>query len=492
MGSDARSEWVPADGREEKSCIHDTGGRSKPSSRARSKSRNKRKKQARKGKKKGKAIPMPYTNLNLRTTAHVIRQSSLIFVGGLPIFLILSLLLFSFKTTVEDATLSLTSFLDRDPFLQTLFSRLSTAPSPDSVLSPAARPRRNRPFLRLTRVGNLDDDFSSSLDDADFAAIRSRPANATFVNLSHFAPDGARAFKILTSGFLLVPDGKPPPGRSAVEPAADEEDRPLDLRLFGHGLNLDRRDAAMLFFLVSFLSAAYGWVILGFLFSYCCVLGVVFVAVVNSLLGRRDSLFETLRMGSKLGIRRLAGFVMLRWAVRDALTQFLGLWFFSDVDDQFSFFKLFVRLKLMPFSVSSPWVRSRMVADADVSGFVSAWVLLDTFVDFVFAVDCWVAIMDTRRSGQEIVREGFYLMSIMLNQAVRIKCLESLLCGSAVRWLLARIGGRLFSCFVLSMAEVYFMIAWLVFYFSLRCKDAHLEGRRFGRRELEDYINGLR
>ncbi|XP_058101672.1 uncharacterized protein LOC131245914 [Magnolia sinica] len=455
----------------------------------------------RKRKKEENRSAMPYPNLNLRTTAHVIQQSSVTFLSSFSTFLILSLLLFSFKTTVEDATLSLTSFLDRDPSLQTLFSRLSSphrsplsARPPDSVRSPAAgtapRPRR-RPFLRLTRVGTLDDDFSSSSDYTDSLRLRRRPANGTVIYLSHFTGDGARAFRIATSGFFLIADERGEKTSVRVE-ADEDEDRPLDLRLFGHGLDLDRRDAAALFFLVSFLSAAYGWVILAFLFSYCCVLGVVFYAVVNSHLGRRSSILETLRMGLKLGVRRLAGFVLLRWAVRDALTQFLGLWFFSDVDDQFSFFKLFVRLKLMPFSVASPWVRGGAVSEVDISGFVSAWVLLDTFVDFVFAVDCWVAIMDTRRSGQEIVREGCYLMSTMLNQAVRIKCLEFIFSGSVARWVLVRIGGRLFASFVLSMAEVYFMVVWLIFYFAVRCKDANLEGRRFGQRDLEDYINGLR
>jgi hypothetical protein len=36
------------------------------------------------------------------------------------------------------------------------------------------------------------------------------------------------------------------------------------------------------------------------------------------------------------------------------------------------------------------------------------------------------------------------------------------------------------------------MVAWLIFYFVARCKEADSDGRRFGRRELEGLIDGLR
>ena len=61
--------------------------------------------------------------------------------------------------------------------------------------------------------------------------------------------------------------------------------------------------------------------------------------------------------GSRLRSRRLSGFILMRWAVRDGMTQLLGLWLFGEIEDQYSFFKLFVRLKLMPFSVMLPRIR---------------------------------------------------------------------------------------------------------------------------------------
>lgn len=274
-----------------------------------------------------------------------------------------------------------------------------------------------------------------------------------------------------------------------LEEKAQDLDRVVDFQFLIRGLELGRRDAATLLFLVSFLSAAYGWVILGFLVTYSLVLGIVFIAVVNDLLGRFNSFFGTIWEGSRLGLKRLSGFILMRWAVRDALTQLLGLWYFGEIEDQYSFFKLFVRLKLMPFSIMSPWIRGY---EKEISGFLFAWFLADTFVAFIFAVDAWVAIVDSRRTGREILKEGCYLISTMLNQAIQIKCLEAIFCGSFVRWVLARVCGRFLALVFQSALEVYFMVAWLIFYFAVRSKDARSQGRRFGRRELEGLIDGLR
>ncbi|CBI32751.3 unnamed protein product, partial [Vitis vinifera] len=237
-----------------------------------------------------------------------------------------------------------------------------------------------------------------------------------------------------------------------------------DFPFFIKGMDLGSRDSAALFFLVCFLSAAYGWVILGFLVTYSWVLGIVFISVVNDHLRRTTSFIGTVWDGSRLGLRRLSGFILMRWAVRDGMTQLLGLWFFGEIEDQYSFFKLFVRLKLMPFSVMLPWIRG---FEKEISGFLFIWFLWDTLVSFIFAVDAWVAIVDTRRSGRDIVREGVYLLS-------------TIFCG------------KLFAAVFQSVVEVYFMVAWLIFYFAARCRVASTEGRRFGRRELEGFIEGLR
>lgn len=217
--------------------------------------------------------------------------------------------------------------------------------------------------------------------------------------------------------------------------------------------------------------------------THSCILGVVFFVVVNNHLGKHVSFVKNIWGGSKLGVRRVSGFILMRWAVRDAMTQLLGLWFFSEIEDQHSFFKLFIRLKLMPFSVISPWI---VGYETQISGFLFTWFLLDVVVALVFA------IMDIRMSGKEIVREGCYLISTMMNQAIQLKCHEAILCGSFVIWILVHSFGNIFASAFQSIVEVYFMVAWLIYYFAARCRDTSSDGRRFGRRDLEDYINALR
>ncbi|XP_043701934.1 uncharacterized protein LOC122652295 [Telopea speciosissima] len=463
---------------------------------------------------------MSYPRLDLRTTAQVIKQSTVSFLSSFYTFLFLSLLLFSFRTIVETGTLHVTSFIDKDPSLKALLSRLDLAGknvrSSEGFKSPSVVNRRRRSFLHLSRVGTLDDDFFSGEEDDDrilFGLGRRSPVNGSSVNLNHFFSQqgklgssdseeryGFRLLEVVGSGFLFkaegfsLSDGADEDGNGkgtgkTVSDKGGEGDNSADFQLFFKGFELGRRDAAALFFLVSFLSAAYGWVILGFLVTQSCSLGIVFYTVITDLLGRYQSFTGTVYAGSRLGIRRVSGFILMRWAVRDALTQLLGLWFFGEIEDQYSFFKLFVRLKLMPFSINFPWIRG---FESEISGFLFTWFLLDVSVAFVFAVDCWVAIMDARRSGREVVKEGCYLISTMLNQAIQIKCYEAILCGSFVRWVLTRICGKLFASVFQSVVEVYFMVAWLIFYFAARCEDANSDGRRFGRRDLEDYINGLR
>lgn len=263
-----------------------------------------------------------------------------------------------------------------------------------------------------------------------------------------------------------------------------ENSRVLDLQFLTKGLEL-----RPLVLLICLLSTAYGYVLLGFLVTYSWVLGIVFFVVVNHFLGRRRSWIGTVWGGSILGLKRASGFVLMRWAVRDALSQLLGLWYFGEIDDQYSFFKIFLRLKLMPFSLTNQWVRG---FEKETAGFLFAWILSDMVVEFFFAVDSWVAIVDSRRSGREIMKEGFYLLSTMFKQAVIMKCLEFILCGSFTRWTLARYFGMMFATACQSIVEVYFMVAWLIFYFAVRSKDATSLGRTFGQRELEGFIQGRR
>ncbi|KAB5519861.1 hypothetical protein DKX38_024180 [Salix brachista] len=370
-------------------------------------------------------------------------------------------------------------------------------------------------YERVCSVRRVEhDDFFSADDESDSPVVPKSPPNGSYVILHNFDPkfgysdvvidNGVKVPEIVRSGIQFKAaeenhsyvdnannDENKDSERSREDfnSKASGEEKIVDLQFLVKGLELGRRDAAALFFLMSFLSAAYGWVILGFTAIYSWVLGIVFVVVVNDLLGRHGSFIGVVWDGSRLGSKRLAGFILMRWAVRDALTQLVGMWFFGEIEDQYSFFKLFIRLKLMPFSITLPWING---FETEISGFLIIWMLLDLVVGFIFVVDAWVTTVETRRTGREILKEGCYLISTMFNQAVQIKCYEEILCGSAARWVFAQVFGKILATLLQSAFEVYFMVAWLIFYFVARCKDADSEGRRFGRRELKGLIDGLR
>ncbi|KAA0047242.1 uncharacterized protein E6C27_scaffold908G00350 [Cucumis melo var. makuwa] len=455
----------------------------------------------------------------LRSTTHLFKQASSSFFSNFFTFLLLSLLLLSFRLLVENGTHRVTSFIDHDPSLNALLSRLDPPPnqshrvgSPDSD----RRFRRRHPFLHFKRVGTLDDDLFSGDGDDDrrlFGAGNGFSPNRSFVMFTHFdsmvgfsdsvVDNGISVSEVVRSGVAFraritsldvnedgaenQDEGNGDLERENVNGQQDMN-RVVNLQ-FVKGLELDNLETAALFFMVSFLSAVYGWVILSFTLTYSLVLGMVFISVVNDLTGRFSSLVGIICDGTMLGLKRLSGFIIMKWAVRDALTQLLGLWYFGEIENKYSFFKLFVRLKLMPFSIMSPWVKG---FEKEISGFISTWFLMDSLLAFLFAVDAWAVLADSRRSGREIVKEGCYLLSIMLNQAVQINCLEAIFCGPLVRAVIGRTLGKYVAMAFQSVVEVYFMVTWLVFYLSARCRDAHEQGRRFGQRELEGLTDGLR
>ncbi|XP_024983753.1 uncharacterized protein LOC112519739 isoform X2 [Cynara cardunculus var. scolymus] len=407
--------------------------------------------------------PPPLPLIHLRTTGQILKQTITVFSvhHHLLIFILLSFLILSLRSNVETATHSLTSFIDHDPSIKSLLCRLHISSNPPSPPGITNRYRR-RPFLQLTRVGTLDDDFFSGDEELDhrfFGTLPRPQLNATSLIVDSFDPrlgfsnfisdNGIRVSETVRSmvkvSFKAVEaiekEEKMETGDSndyAVIKENESESND-DLQLFLKRFELEHHEMTALLFLLGVLSASYGFAILGFVVTYAWVLGIIFVVVVNDLLKSYKSFFRTMWDGSNIGLKRLSGFILMRWAVRDALTQLLGVWFFGEIEDQYLFFKIFVRLKLMPFSIASPWVKG---LEREIYGFLLSWFLLDTLVSFVFAVDAWIAMVDTRKSVREVVKEGCHLLSIMLHPAINLKCLEGIVCGSFARWLLSRFFGR--------------------------------------------------
>ncbi|XP_027173905.1 uncharacterized protein LOC113773455 [Coffea eugenioides] len=451
--------------------------------------------------------PSPISN---QSAAQIFKKTTQFFISHPFTFIFLVSLVFAFRFNVEKGAHYLISFVDGDPSLKSLISRLDLSGNQHyhhHHRHPLHIRRRRRAFLHLSRVGTLDEDFFSG--DADYARSLFNPTtkfqlNGTFVILSNFNPslgfspdpivdNGVSFAQTVRSGvvaFKPPPEPLETPQESASLPAdandsTEDSNAVVDLHFLLRGLELGRRDTTALIYFVGILSAAYGYVILAFLVTYTWVNGIVFYQVLNDLLRKSKNFFRAVWDGSNLGIRRLSGFVLMRWAVRDALAQLMGIYFFGEMDDQYKFFKFFMRMKLMPFSDVVPWVLGH---ERESLGFMASWFLVELVVSFIFAIDTWVAIVDSRKSGREVVKEGCHLLAMLLYPAVEIKCWELMACGFLARWLLSHVIGDVFALVFQSVMEVHFMVAWLLFYLAARHKDAHSIGREFGQRELEGFL----
>ncbi|KAM0991821.1 hypothetical protein ACFX2I_010135 [Malus domestica] len=215
-----------------------------------------------------------------------------------------SLLIFSLRTVVENGTHLLTYFVDRDPSLKSLISCLDlsgadntnhrSSRSPTESSSPISLRCRHRPFLHLTRVETLDDDFFSSDDDdarslfgpnqiSPILIFSSSPHSTSKLGFNvsastclswysgnikvgacHNGTYGSRVSEIVRSSltfkaekFTISDDrarGRDGDRESneGEEKGDDEEmdNRAIDLQFLINGLELGRQDVVTLFFLL--------------------------------------------------------------------------------------------------------------------------------------------------------------------------------------------------------------------------------------------------
>ncbi|PIN07856.1 hypothetical protein CDL12_19567 [Handroanthus impetiginosus] len=446
--------------------------------------------------------PPPPPLLRHTTTTQILKQTTWFFYSHLLTFLFLSSLVFTFRSNVHSASCYLSSLIDRDPSLKSLLSRIDSSDSSGLQHQYHHRHRHRRAFLHLSRVVTLDDDFFSGDFDFDrslFHPSSRKPlSNATLVILSDFKPDYGFSDSVVDSGISLPSIVKPGGVRfrpefkksltrleeeeiKYVESNSDDANAVVDLNFLRKGFELRRQDATALFFLAGILSAAYVYIVFAFVLTYAWANGVIFLKVVDHLVGNYKSFFRTVWDGSSMGHKRLSWFIMMKWAVKDALAQLMGIYFFGEIENQYVFLKVFLRMKFMPFSNLTPWVAGH---EWESAGFLVIWFLSDLMVGLIFAVDSWVVIVNSRRGGEAIVKEGCRLLVALLCPAFGIRWLEAIICGSIGRWMLRRMFGEVFTMVFQSLMEVFFMVAWLVFFLAARQKDDTSLGRTLSRRTL--------
>ncbi|KAK3153933.1 hypothetical protein QOZ80_2BG0183410 [Eleusine coracana subsp. coracana] len=433
--------------------------------------------------------PPPPPGLDARTGGRILRRAAghLLHPSSLPPLLLAALLLLLFRSAILAGTLRLSSVADRDPALRSLLDRLSPPAPPSPPPPPHHLPRRRSPFTSSSSLSD-DDVLLGPLDPSASAPSHRRNVSYHHVLFTSYysSPKPYPAplqqpIPASASPFFLAVHNDTAPPKSASPPGSE-------LRL----LDLIRRDAAAIINLLALLSSAHVLAILGYIAVHSTALGVVFASVTGRhVQGRRRGF---LFVGAVTGARRLTGFAFLRWATRDAVVQMLCLWFFADVHDQAQLFRLFVVAKLMPFSASvNPWIATA-VAGPELDSFFVAWAVLDAVISVLFTVVPWVVVMerDPRPPGRNAVKEGCYLVSLMATDATLLKCWETVVCGSMGRLIMVTFGGKVLGGFLHAIAEVYFMVVWLLFYFAARCKEAQLGGRLFGMEDVAAALGGFR
>ncbi|GAA0152986.1 hypothetical protein LIER_11329 [Lithospermum erythrorhizon] len=430
----------------------------------------------------------PFPPIIHHTAAQILISASKLLLHHLPLFLPLSLLLLSFHFN-----------------LLYLHHHLSSSLHTNTSLHHHHHPRlRRRPFLHLRRFGTLDNNFFNSASEFDHPLLNPKP-NSSFIIISNFDPDFGFSYPISDNGVVLnkiVRNGlfsfKPPfdlfdlinrKGADFVSNSSVSDDDEIKFGFLLGGLRLNRRDFVTLLYFAGFLAVGYVYTVLTYLAIYTMVYGIVFVGVIDHVLGRYSSVYRTVSDGAVLGLRRLSGFVLMRWAVTDALGQVVGIYFFGEVEDQFALIKIFVMTKLMPFADVSVSVKGY---ERESKGYMLAWFFVELVVGFVFAVDAWVAIVEWRRSGRVIIRKGCRMLGTLLLPSLVIGCWEVIACRVFPRWLLKETYGELFALAFQSVMEVYFMVVWLVFYLAARHRNALSMGRIFGRREVERLLEPVR
>lgn len=252
--------------------------------------------------------------------------------------------------------------------------------------------------------------------------------------------------------------------------------------------DLKYNEVSTLLGLVRVFCVSYGFMMGRFVGISAWVHGVVFVLVVNDLLKTRKSLYRTFVDGAFLGSYRLARFVGMRLMVRDALSQLLGVFFFRGVKDKFTFVNVYIWLKFLPFSVVSPWVKGY---EYEFRWILFLWIALNLLFSFVLDVGAWVVMVDSRKRGREAINEGYHLFSLMFYPARNLKYLEYIICGLFVRTTIKRAFGEKIALALQSFMEVYFMVVWLMYYFSVKSVDANSKGIPFGQQELEAMVKDV-
>ncbi|KAJ7560628.1 hypothetical protein O6H91_04G137600 [Diphasiastrum complanatum] len=225
-------------------------------------------------------------------------------------------------------------------------------------------------------------------------------------------------------------------------------------------------------------------------FQHAAILGAVSYSVVNTYMGKRVNVRRALKAGFKSGIMRLIWLAILHGTIRGLQCLLCIKTIFRGALEMEQMESLILRLSLMPFSLLAPF-KDKDAVNGEMAFRIGTFLILDYIFDAiaysVYIVACWVTILEPDNSGLSALQRSWKLVKSMELQVLTIKLLEAILCGRSCRWVLQQFLGSVLSAVLISGAQIYFTVVWLILYFSARYK--HDGSSSFSHGVLEDFLD---
>ncbi|KAL2509332.1 hypothetical protein Fot_32979 [Forsythia ovata] len=385
--------------------------------------------------------------IDYRTTTQILKRTTTIFYSQLGAFLVLSFLLLLSRNRVEEYY----NALIPDSSIESLLSRIH----------------------QHRRVGNPYDDFLS--DDSHFRQFFKTPVpNNAILSRNSRLPDG---FSSIIENLFNNTSMEEDEVNKSVGTCLDGPDTVIDLDFLVKGFKMSWHDLNLLKNLLVNLCYAYAFV-LAFVVFFSWLLRVVLHQVANHLLGNRRSLVHSLRNGAMHGLQNILLFSLMKWLVMHVLVLLIA--FLSNrqkIQNIYMVLIVFLRAMFVPFVNLAPWVQDPEYANLV---FITIWFFIDLIVGYIFSVGSWVVMFEGTTGILEIMEGRVNILLKLRYPAQDIRILEAIICGSFGRWVLWWVFGGFYSLGFQCLMEVYFMVAWLVYYCSARDRL----GRTVGKRQL--------
>ncbi|KAL2487437.1 hypothetical protein Adt_32193 [Abeliophyllum distichum] len=383
--------------------------------------------------------------INHLTTTVILKYTTVIFYSHLCTFLTLSLILWDIRSTIEKFYVGLTD--DFDPSIKALLTRKD--------YPVAHRIRQRRPESQPSPPGALDDNFFSG-DSYDRFHLKQFNRNTTNSILGRGIVLDDFSFRAeIPNGDKFIEEDEV---SKSMERNLDEPHIEFDLELLRKGLVNGRHDVNILF------SLAYVFAFITSIFAYTWARGIVLLQVVDHFSGNQRSLLHYIDYGLRFGFGGLWRVSFLNWWARDKLVRLISRISY-EIENYYVFLVVAMRAMFIPFINLAPWVQGPRWETTD---FMVKWFFTDLIAGFIFSVGSWVAIVERPINITGIFRESYSIFAASLSPAIEIRILEAIICGSVGRGIVWVVLGNYCSLAFQCVMEVFFLVAWLLYYLSAR------------------------